>query len=169
MPPLELTFRPTSDMSQVLCVNISIVSDGVVEGAESFQVNLAGVDLPELVTVQPSSAVVNITDENGRSNETGRCIYTSLHMPGFFSEATIGLQQTEYTASEGEVLQVCAGIVTLPSGGTDVPLTVMFSVLNGSDTCEFMDTYMIQPMTICVHQGCIRFTDNSYKYYFESL
>ena len=70
MPPLELTFSPTSDMSQVLCVNISIVRDAVVEGAESFQVNLAGVGLPELVTVQPSSAVVNIIDENGGSKET---------------------------------------------------------------------------------------------------
>ena len=66
MSPLKLTFLPTSDTSQVLCVNISIVSDGVVEGAESFQVNLAGVGLPELVIVQPFSAVVNIIDGDGR-------------------------------------------------------------------------------------------------------
>ena len=74
MSPLKLTFLTTSDLSQVLCVNISIVSDGVVEGAESFQVNLAGVGLPELVTVRPSSAVVNIIDGEGWSNETGSCI-----------------------------------------------------------------------------------------------
>ena len=80
LSPLELTFRPTSDTSQVLCVNISIVSDGVVEGAESFQVNLTGVGLPELVTVQPFSAVVNIIDENGGSKETeiSVLIFTSL-------------------------------------------------------------------------------------------
>ena len=76
------------------------------------------------------------------------------------SEARVGLQQTEYNVNEGEVLQVCAVIVALPSGGTDVPptggstvpptggtdmpptgsdipLTVMFSVVNGSDACTF--------------------------------
>ena len=88
MSPLELSFRPTSDMSQVLCVNISIVSDGVVEGAESFQVNLTGVGLPELVTVQPSSAVVNIIDRNGRSKETKvavliyKAVYTLILVRG---------------------------------------------------------------------------------------
>ena len=35
------------------------------------------------------------------------------------------------------MLQVCAVIVALPSGGTDVPLALMFSVVNGTNTCEF--------------------------------
>ena len=91
LTPLELMFLPTSDQTTVLCINISIISDGVVEGAESFQLNLVGIDLsdiervmlgsPELVIVQPSSAVVNIIDGDGMFKRDCKelLLFTSLH------------------------------------------------------------------------------------------
>ena len=51
--------------------------------------------------------------------------------------ASVALQQSSYSAQEGGVLEVCAIISGIPSGGLECPVVASLSAFNGkaSECC----------------------------------
>ena len=66
----DLSFPPDGDMSRMLCVNLSIVPDELVEDTEIFNVTISTSDTSVIIS-KPTSDVF-ILDDSGKSCETYR-------------------------------------------------------------------------------------------------
>ncbi len=64
-----MIFTPDELTSRMLCANITIITDSVVENTESFLVILNSSD-PSVVLTQ-SVAIVNISDSSGKYSKKG--------------------------------------------------------------------------------------------------
>ncbi len=59
-----MIFTPSDPIGALMCANITIILDSVVENTESFQIVLDSSD-PSIVLTQ-STATVNISDSSGK-------------------------------------------------------------------------------------------------------
>ena len=64
----DLVFPPDGDISRMLCVNLSIVPDVLVEDTEIFNVTISTSDTSVIIS-KPTSDVF-ILDDSGKSCET---------------------------------------------------------------------------------------------------
>ena len=104
------------------CVNLTIVNDDVLEMVESFTVSLGNpnpnnsiqtedrfANLTSRISIDPATAVINITDIDG-----GDCTHliSKLLLSCIFAEVIIGLENTAFTATEGVgTIKVCVNLV----------------------------------------------------------
>ena len=68
----DLLFPPDGDISRMLCVNLSIVPDVLVEDTEIFNVTISTSDTSVIIS-KPTSDVF-ILDDSGKSCETCRIV-----------------------------------------------------------------------------------------------
>ena len=68
----DLVFPPDGDISRMLCVNLSIVPDVLVEDTEIFNVTISTSDTSVIIS-KPTSDVF-ILDDSGKSRETCRIV-----------------------------------------------------------------------------------------------
>ena len=61
----SLTYLPSLETNQTICVNITILEDGILEDNEEFSVVLSSIDVTVLA-VFPRIATVSIIDNDGR-------------------------------------------------------------------------------------------------------
>lgn len=90
----------------IVCINIVIFNDNLLENNESFVISLSS--LTEGVSILTGSSTVEITDDDGEclislSQKMVYEIFTFLQ-----TEVTVNWQQNDYPVDEGDVVRVCA-------------------------------------------------------------
>ena len=119
----------TFQSNVLMCANVTITDDSVVEDVEVFQVILSSSD-PDVIIGTNGTAAITILDNDGTDYKV--CVYNLLKYSSIsYSAVVVGLTRDTYPVMEsaGEVV-VCAEL----TGSIARPVTVRLST--ASDTAE---------------------------------
>ncbi len=111
---------------------VTATDDGIYEvDSQIFTLNLALMNpsSSDIVLTNPSTATITVMDDEGKSK---RYAWLDLLVEGHIIaiDAVVSMDTPTMTTTEGGIVDVCANLIS-PSGGTSVPITVVFTWSGG--------------------------------------
>ena len=125
-----VSFMPGSSNGSMVCVNVTVLEDMMVEREGNFTVELTLNTVGESLDLGNSLTRVILVDSDGNHSLCQGFCSLSIF---FFAAAIFSIPSMEVVAESDGTLEVCVTMMTFPSGGSlakDVDLTL--STMSGT-------------------------------------